>query len=51
MNANGGFTLIELILVMAILLILAGLVAPRFSDFVPSLRVDRTARTLLAWMK
>ena len=46
-----GVTLLELMLVMAILVVFAAVLAPRFTDFFPSLQVDRTARTVLAWAK
>jgi Tfp pilus assembly protein FimT len=42
-------TLIELILVVMILFVLAGVVAPRFSDFFPALQVRKTADHLFAW--
>ncbi len=48
---RGGFTLLELVLVMIVLFILAGVAAPRFSDFFPSLQVGRTADELLAWAR
>lgn len=44
-------TLLELLLVMAILVVFAAVLAPRFTDFFPGLQVDRTARTVLAWAK
>ena len=35
-----GVTLIELVMVMVLLMILAGVVAPRFTDSIPALRVQ-----------
>lgn len=54
MNGRSGFrragtTLIELVLVMVIVLILASLIAPRFTDFFPGLQVRSAAARLLAW--
>lgn len=46
-----GYTLLELILVMMLIVLVAGIVAPRFSDFFPALQVDRSARTVLAWAR
>ena len=46
---GAGFTLLELILVMGILFVLASVVAPRFSDFLPSLRVRKTGDRIYAW--
>ena len=46
-RGRGGFTLIELVLVIAIIFAFSAIVAPRFSDFVPALRVQRTADDLL----
>lgn len=46
---NRGFALLELILVMMVIFILAGVVAPRFSDFFPSLQVRKTTGLFLAW--
>ncbi len=46
-----GFTLIELILVMAVLLAVSAVLAPRFSDFFPSLQVRKTADHLFAWAR
>jgi prepilin-type N-terminal cleavage/methylation domain-containing protein len=44
-----GFTLLELILVMMVVFTLAAVVAPRFSEFFPSLQVRTAADRLLAW--
>ena len=44
-----GFTLLELLLVMGLIFVLAGIIAPRFSDFVPSLRVKTTTDRIFAW--
>ena len=44
-----GMALVELILVMVIVLVLAALVVPRFSDFFPALQVRTAASRLLAW--
>ena len=46
---DGGFTLLELILVMGMIFVIAAVVAPRFSDHVPALRVRKTADLLVAW--
>ncbi len=46
-----GFTLLELILVMIVLFILAGVAAPRFSDFFPALQVRKTADRIFAWAR
>ncbi len=46
---SAGVTLLELLLVMMIIFILAGVVAPRFSDFFPALQVRKTADQLFAW--
>jgi Tfp pilus assembly protein FimT len=43
-----GATLLELVLVMMVIFTLAMVVAPRFSDFVPSLRVKSAANALFA---
>ncbi|MGH8024910.1 MAG: pilus assembly FimT family protein [Limisphaerales bacterium] len=43
-----GFTLIELVLVMALLVVAVSMVAPRFSDFVRGRALDSEARRLLA---
>lgn len=44
-------TLVELILVMIVIFVMAGVVAPRFSDFFPSLQVGTTADRLYAWAR
>ena len=43
-----GMTLLELVLVMMVVFVLAAVVAPRFSDFFPSLQVKSAASTFLA---
>lgn len=45
-----GFTLFELVLVMIVLALAAGLLAPRFSDFMPSWQVRTSARRVVAWL-
>jgi Tfp pilus assembly protein FimT len=44
-----GVTLVEMILVMMVIFTLAAAVAPRFSEFVPSLQVRTAAERLFAW--
>ena len=46
-----AFTLVELILVMVVIFTLATVVAPRFSDFFPSLQVRKTTEHLMAWAR
>lgn len=46
-----GVTLIELILVMVMLGLLAGLLLPRMSDFFPALQVRESADLLFAWAR
>jgi Tfp pilus assembly protein FimT len=48
---RGGFTLIELILVMIVLFTIATIVAPRFSDFFPSFQVRKSSERILAWAR
>jgi Tfp pilus assembly protein FimT len=48
---RGGFTLIELILVMIVLFTVAAIVAPRFSDFFPSFQVRKSSEQILAWAR
>lgn len=48
---NPGFTLVELILVMVVIFTLATVVAPRFSDFFPSLQVRKSTEHLMAWAR
>jgi Tfp pilus assembly protein FimT len=50
-RSAGGFTLIELILVMIVVFTLAAIVAPRFSDFFPSYQVRKTSERLFAWAR
>jgi prepilin-type N-terminal cleavage/methylation domain-containing protein len=50
-NRRRGFTLIELILVMVVLFTIAVVVAPRFSDFFPSLQVRKSSGQLLSWAR
>lgn len=45
---RAGMTLLELVLVMMVIFTLAMVVAPRFSDFFPSLQVRSAASTLFA---
>lgn len=42
-NRRGGYTLLELLVVLAILAIFATLAAPRFADFLPGYRLDQAA--------
>lgn len=51
MKRRGGFTLIELILVMIVLFTIATIVAPRFSDFFPSFQVRKSSERILAWAR
>jgi prepilin-type N-terminal cleavage/methylation domain-containing protein len=46
-----GFTLVELIIVMIVIFTLATIVAPRFSDFFPSLQIRKSTESLLAWSR
>jgi prepilin-type N-terminal cleavage/methylation domain-containing protein len=46
-----GFTLVELILVMIVIFTLATIIAPRFTDFFPSLQVRKSTEHLLAWAR
>lgn len=48
---QGGFTLVELILVMIVIFTLATVIAPRFSDFFPSLQVRKSTEHLFAWAR
>ena len=48
---QGGFSLVELILVMVVLFTLATVVAPRFSDSFPSLQVRTSTDHLFAWAR
>jgi len=48
---RGGFTLLELVLVMIVLFIMAGVVVPRLSDFFPAFQVRKTADRILAWAR
>jgi prepilin-type N-terminal cleavage/methylation domain-containing protein len=50
-NRRRGFTLVELILVMIVIFTLATVVAPRFSDFFPSLQVRKSTEHLMAWAR
>lgn len=50
-RGEGGFTLVELILVMIVVLTLATVVAPRFSDFFPNLQVRKSTDHLMAWAR
>src|SRR5262245_26412005 len=49
--SEGGFTLVELILVMIVVFTLATVVVPRFSDFFPSLQVRKSTEQLMAWAR
>jgi type II secretion system protein H len=46
-----GFTLVELILVMVVLVAVTAVVAPRFSDSFPSLQVRKSADRIFAWAR
>ena len=48
MSTRRGATLIELVLVMMVIFTMAMVVAPRFSDFLPSLQVRSAANGLFA---
>jgi Tfp pilus assembly protein FimT len=48
MSTRRGATLIELVLVMMVIFTMAMVVAPRFSDFMPSLQVRSAANGLFA---
>src|SRR5436309_11781924 len=50
-SSRSGFTLVELILVMIVVFTLATIVAPRFSDFFPSLQVRKSTEHLMAWAR
>src|SRR4029079_9936101 len=50
-QGEGGFTLVELILVMVVIFTLATVVMPRFSDFFPSLQVRKSTEHLMAWAR
>ncbi|HLY74704.1 MAG TPA: prepilin-type N-terminal cleavage/methylation domain-containing protein [Planctomycetota bacterium] len=47
----GGFTLIELVLVMIVIFTVATVVAPRLTDFFPSFQVRKTSQRLFAWAR
>ena len=50
-DRRGGFTLVELILVMIVVFTLATVVVPRFSDFFPNLQVRKSTEHLMAWAR
>lgn len=49
-TGRGGFTLVELILVMALLVVAVSLIAPRMSGFVRGRALDSEARRMIALM-
>ena len=51
LRSRRGVTLVELILVMVMLTILAGILVPRMSDFFPALQVRESADLLFAWAR
>jgi len=48
---RGGFTLVELILVMIVIFTVATVVAPRLTDFFPSFQVKKSSQRLFAWAR
>ena len=50
-TGRSGVTLIELILVMIMLTLLAGILVPRMSDFFPALQVRESADLVFAWAR
>jgi len=48
---NGGFTLLELIIVLFLITLIIGLSAVMFASFLPSSRFDSTVRNISATMK
>src|SRR5262245_49300636 len=50
-NARRGASLLELILVMVVIFTISTVVAPRFSDFFPSLQVGKTTNRVFAWAR
>jgi Tfp pilus assembly protein FimT len=50
-SSEGGFTLIELILVMIVIFTLATVIAPRFSEFFPSYQCRKTTEHLFGWAR
>jgi len=49
MKRRRGFTLLEILLVMGMIFVLAAVVVPRFSDYVPALRVKKTTDRIFSW--
>jgi prepilin-type N-terminal cleavage/methylation domain-containing protein len=47
-RGRAGFTLYEVIIVLIVLLVIGGVVAPSFSGFLPSIRVRKTSDSLIA---
>ena len=47
-NLESGFTLYEVLIVMVVLVLVGGIVAPSFGNFVPSVRVRKAGDELLA---
>jgi prepilin-type N-terminal cleavage/methylation domain-containing protein len=45
---EAGFTLYEIIIVLVVLLVVAGLVAPSFAGFLPSFRIRKAGEDLIA---
>jgi Tfp pilus assembly protein FimT len=50
-DARRGASLLELILVMVVIFTISTVVAPRFSDFFPSLQVGKTTDRVFAWVR
>jgi Tfp pilus assembly protein FimT len=51
MRRRGGFTLLELILVMIVIFAVSAIVAPRMTDFFPSFKVRKSSERLFAWAR